>query len=252
MIFFPNAKINLGLNIIEKRSDGFHNIETLFIPFQLCDILEVVVAKELSINLYGMPLDSDPMNNLCVKAYNLIKSRYDIPPVGIHLYKKIPVGAGLGGGSSDAANTLIALNKLFSLNISDDNLAGYAGMLGSDCPFFIYNTPMIARGRGEMLSRYDISLDDYRIEMVAPPVFVSTKEAYSEVRPHRWDMQLQDVLALPVEQWKELLVNDFEENIFRKYPLLAKEKTALYERGAVYASMSGSGSSLFGLFRKSV
>jgi len=250
MIVFPNAKINLGLNVIEKRLDGFHNLESLFVPYFLCDILEVVQEEKFSMNLYGIKYDGKPMDNLCVKAYDLLKEIYDLPPVGIYLFKKIPVGAGLGGGSSDATSTLCLLNKMFSLNISDNDLSGYAVQLGSDCAFFIYNKPMIARGRGEILTPYNISFDNYIIELVVPSIFVSTKDAYTGIIPNKPAKSLQEVLSYPIEEWKELLVNDFEKSIFLKYPLLALEKEALYERGAVYASMSGSGSSLYGIFRK--
>lgn len=301
MVLYPNAKINLGLNIINKRSDGFHNLETLFLPVPLCDILEVVRCDEpfggrseshsaggsyglvagmgcgddvagkgcgdesgknfgdavgtrgvgdgAQIFLYGNKVEGDPADNLCMRAYRLMKDRFGIEPVEIHLYKKIPTGAGLGGGSSDAAFTLIALNQLFQLGLSDDDLAGFAAMLGSDCPFFIYNTPMMARGRGEILSRHNISLEGYHIELVHPEVFVSTKEAYAGVTPHEPEVWLQDALSHPIEEWRGLIVNDFEESIFKKYPALARAKQALYDHGAVYASMSGSGSSLYGIFR---
>jgi 4-diphosphocytidyl-2-C-methyl-D-erythritol kinase len=251
MIFFPNAKINLGLDIIEKRPDGFHNIETLFVPCpEYCDILEVLYAEKFSMHLYGPALDGDPMDNLCAKAYHLMAKIYDLPPVAIHLYKKIPVGAGLGGGSSDAAATLILLNRMFSLDLNDDVLAGHAASLGSDCPFFIYNLPMYATGRGEVLSPVDISLDDYRIELVTPDIFISTKEAYAGVTPRKPVVSILDIIKRPVEEWRGLLKNDFEESLFLKYPGLAAEKEALYARGAVYASMSGSGSALYGLFKK--
>lgn len=249
MILFPNAKVNLGLNVVAKRSDGYHDIETLFVPCtQLFDILEVVEQKESSLHLYGIPVVGDVEDNLCMKAYRLLQEKHSIPAVGIQLYKKIPMGAGLGGGSSDAANTLIAINKLFSLDLSDDTLAEYAAQLGSDCPFFIYNVPMFATGRGEILRQYDISLSQYRIEIVSPSVFVSTKEAYQGLTPHKPEVPLLEALSRPIEEWKDVVVNDFEESIFKKYPILAKEKEALYERGALYASMSGSGSSLFGIF----
>jgi 4-diphosphocytidyl-2-C-methyl-D-erythritol kinase len=251
MIFFPNAKINLGLNIIEKRPDGFHNIETLFVPCsEYCDILEVLYAEKFSMHLYGIVLDGDPMDNLCVKAYRLLADIYDLPPVAIHLYKKIPVGAGLGGGSSDAAGTLILLNKMFSLELTDEVLAAHAASLGSDCPFFIYNRPMYATGRGEILSPVEIFPDDYRIELVNPDIFISTKEAYAGVTPRKPEISISEIIKRPVEEWWGLLKNDFEESLFLKYPSLAAEKEALYARGAVYASMSGSGSTLYGLFKK--
>ncbi|MBQ1219189.1 MAG: 4-(cytidine 5'-diphospho)-2-C-methyl-D-erythritol kinase, partial [Bacteroidales bacterium] len=184
MILYPNAKINIGLNVIEKRVDGFHNLETLFYPVEAYDILEIVESDSLKMFQYGIDYPGEVMDNLCVRAYNLLKSEYNIPPVEIHLYKRIPVGAGLGGGSSDAAFTLKGLNDLFNLSIPDKKLWEYASMLGSDCPFFIYNKPMLGTGRGEILSEVEITdLSDYRIELVYPPYFVSTADAYRGIVP---------------------------------------------------------------------
>lgn len=250
MLYFPNAKINLGLNVIAKRSDGFHDIETLFVPVRhLCDVLEVLYSDELQMHLYGTPFDGDPMDNLCVKAWRLLSEKHGIPPVRINLHKNIPVGAGLGGGSSDAAFTLLALNTLFKIGLSPEELASYAARLGSDCPFFIFNRPMFARGRGEILTPFDFSLDGYRIEVVPQPVFVSTAEAYGGIKPAKPEISIEEVLAKPIDEWKDLLVNDFETTIFAKHPQLALAKQDLYDRGAVYAAMSGSGSSMFGLFK---
>lgn len=250
MLFFPNAKVNLGLNVIAKRSDGFHDIETLFVPvLHLCDILEVLHSDTFRMELYGNPFDGEPMDNLCVKAYRLLEESYDLPPVRINLYKNIPVGAGLGGGSADAAFTIIALNTLFKLGLSREEQAAYAARLGSDCAFFIYNRPMFACGRGEILSPFDISLDGYRIEVVPQNIFVSTKEAYAGITPAVPSMRLDEVLRHSVEEWKDLMVNDFEKTVFQRHPQIAQAKQNLYDRGAVYAAMSGSGSSVFGLFK---
>lgn len=250
MLLYPNAKLNLGLDIVEKRPDGFHNIETLFIPCELRDILEIVPSDSLEMYQYGLPYDGEAMDNLCVKAWKALNEKYSIPPVAIYLYKKIPVGAGLGGGSSDASHTLLALNELFSLGLTQEELADIAATLGSDCPFFIYNTPMLASGRGEILTPFDIDLSRWRIEIITPEIFVSTREAYAGVTPKRAEIPLEEILRRPVEEWRNLLKNDFEESVFAAHPQLAEEKRALYERGAVYASMSGSGSSLFGLFSR--
>jgi len=254
MIVYPNAKINLGLSVIRKRSDGFHDIETLFVPVpQLRDILEIVKSDTLQMLQYGISFDGDPMDNLCIKAYQLLKKDFGIPPVTICLHKNIPVGAGLGGGSSDAAHTLIVLNQLFDLNISQEQLCQYAAALGSDCAFFIYNRPMFATGRGEILTPAEINLNDYSIEVVTPDIFVSTKEAYAGVtprenQPNGNNMPLLEILSHSVDFWRGNLVNDFEKSVFAAHPEIAREKELLYKRGALYASMSGSGSALFGLF----
>lgn len=260
MILYPNAKINIGLNVLKKREDGFHSLETLFYPVQAADVLEIVQADELQMCQYGIEYPGDPMDNLCIKAYNALHRDYDIPPVAIHLYKKVPVGAGLGGGSSDAAFTLKGLNEMFSLGLSDERLAEYAAGIGSDCPFFIYNKPMIGTGRGEVLTDVEIfPLDDYEIKLIYPPYFVSTAAAYGGIVPRdkrvangeRFDSRtLLEMLSQPVETWRDCVVNDFETTVFAKIPQLASYKDQLYEQGAVYASMSGSGSAFFGIFKK--
>ncbi len=260
MILYPNAKINLGLSVLTKREDGFHNLETLFYPVEARDVLEIVESGSLQMHQYGIEYPGDPMDNLCVKAYKALAADFDIPPVAIHLYKKIPVGAGLGGGSSDAALTLRGLNEMFSLELSDERLADYAATLGSDCAFFIYNKPMLGTGRGEILEPVDIpSLEDYEIKLVYPPYFVSTAAAYGGIVPRdkrvasgeKMDTRsIVEILQQPVECWKDSLVNDFEKTVFAKIPELAHYKDNLYEQGAVYASLSGSGSAFFGIFRK--
>ncbi len=251
MISYPNAKINLGLNVVEKRSDGFHNIETLFVPyFGLADVLEIVYSDKPQMFQYGLKYNGDPYDNLCLKAYRLLSTSYKLPPVAIHLYKKIPVGAGLGGGSSDAAFTLMMLNRLFSLGIDREFLAGYANELGSDCSFFISNKPVMARGKGDVISPFDLDLSRYRIEIVNPGIFISTKEAYAGIVPAVPPVPLAEVLSRPVSEWKSLLANDFEKSIFTMYPRLADIKQSFYDRGAIYASMSGSGSSIYGIFAR--
>ena len=260
MILYPNAKINLGLSVLQKREDGFHNLETLFYPVNVNDVLEIVEGEELRMCQYGIEYPGDPMDNLCIKAYRALAADFDIPPVEIHLFKKVPVGAGLGGGSSDAAFTLRALNEMFSLELSDEKLAAYAATLGSDCPFFVYNRPMLGTGRGEILEPVEVpALEGYEIKLVYPPYFVSTAAAYGGIIPRsRWpemgweadSKSVMDILSQRVETWKNSLVNDFEKTVFAKIPELAAYKEELYAQGAVYASMSGSGSAFFGIFRK--
>ncbi len=258
MILYPNAKINIGLKVIEKRTDGFHNLETFFFPIELTDILEIVESDKTTLTLYGIKLDGIMEDNLCIKAYNMLANDFDLPPVEIHLFKRIPPGAGLGGGSSDAAHTLIALNKLFCLNLNHETLATYAARLGSDCPFFVYSRGlnadegegMLASGRGEILTPFKVpQLKGLKIRTVVPPVFVSTAEAYRGVIPSGPHYSLKDLLLMPVEMWKGAVNNDFENSVFKKHPLIEEHKQDLYNKGAIYASMSGSGSAVFGLFR---
>ena len=280
MITNPNVKINLGLNVLRKRDDGFHDLETLFVPYMgISDTLEIVVGDDYSRTsaaIFGKyapdmiaqgisedgklmitiarkeGVDWDPLKDLTAKAYNILAEDFDMPAVKIFLEKTSPVGAGLGGGSSDAAFALKMLNELCGLELSDDQLASYAARLGSDCAFFIYNRPMIGEGRGEILSSYDLpSMEDYDLQVLTPEgVAVSTKDAYGGIRPHLPEVPLREALKLSVEKWDGVLVNDFEETVFVKYPELAAIKRSLYDSGAVYASMSGSGSALFALYRR--
>ena len=259
MIVYPRAKVNIGLRIIGKRIDGFHDLETFFISAGKSDVLEVTESNELKINLFGLTLDSDPMQNLCVKAYNSMKEEFDIPPVEINLFKRIPFGAGLGGGSSDASGTIIAINKLYGLNLSSEKLAEIASKVGSDCPFFIYadelnpllGEGMIGRGRGNILTSYRIpSLESYEIEVEVPNVQVPTPEAYRGITPSGAGEPLEKLLEQPVEMWKDSVINDFEKSIFAKYPEIEQLKHNMYARGAIYASMSGSGSAVYGLFSR--
>lgn len=252
MVSFPNAKINLGLHVVEKRTDGFHNIETIFYPIKgLCDILEVIPSKtaEASLHNTGFTVDAPTASNLCIKAWQLLQNIYKIPPVDIYLHKQIPFGAGLGGGSADAAQTLLILNELFKLELSNDVLKQYALKLGSDCAFFIENKPMLASGRGEILSPINIDLSRYYIAVLKPSSGVSTAQAYAGITPRKSVFALADLSQYPIEQWKELLRNDFEPHIFNLLSEVAKLKEMLYKQGAAYASMSGSGSSVYGLFK---
>ena len=319
MITHPNVKINLGLNVLRKREDGFHDLETLFVPyFGISDTLEIIVGDDYSRTsaalfsryassvpvvqgsvkpegVFGVEteesvapklvqgisedgrlmitiareegVDWDPLKDLTAKAYMILAEDFALPPVKIFLEKTSPVGAGLGGGSADAAFALKMLNELCGLGLSEDRLAGYASSLGSDCAFFIYNRPMLGEGRGEILTEYEIkdidwqsasdghsgSLDGslYDLQVITPSgISVSTKEAYSGIRPHLPEVPLKEALARPVEEWDGILMNDFEETVFSVHPELAAIKRSLYESGAIYASMSGSGSALFALYRK--
>lgn len=249
MISFPNAKINLGLNIVERRPDGYHNIETVFYPVPLTDILEIVpTTGEPSLACYGNAVDCPVEKNLVMKAYRMMQERFDLPPVAMHLYKHIPDGAGLGGGSSDAAHALLMLNKMFDLQQPDSELATMAARLGADCAFFIYNRPMMATGIGDVLSSIDVTLNGKTLLLVKPPVGVDTRTAYSRVVPHAPATSLERTVHLPVAAWDGLLVNDFEASVFAALPQLWLIKAQLMDAGAQYAAMSGSGSTVFGIF----
>ncbi len=250
MIAFPVCKINLGLSIISKREDGYHNLETCFYPVDWSDILEVIPSDVTSFSTSGIGIPGDEKSNLCLRAYHLLKQDFQLPPVKIHLHKIIPMGAGLGGGSSDGAKTLQLLNDIFQLKLSIDQLLKYASQLGSDCSFFLYDRPMMGSGKGEILSETSVSLKDYFIVLVKPPVHVSTQQAYANVIPREPVMPLAEVLRLPVAEWKAHLKNDFEDSVFMTQPVISEIKEQLYSQGAVYASMSGSGSSVFGIFEK--
>lgn len=257
MIVYPKAKVNVGLRIIRKRPDGFHDLETFFISAGKSDVLEVTESAELIMNQYGLELDSDPGQNLCVKAYNVMREECGIPPVEISLFKRIPFGAGLGGGSSDAAGTIIAINRLYKLELTSDRLAEIAAKVGSDCPFFIYadclnseiGEGMIGRGKGDLLTPFVVpDMSNYNIKIVVPDIFVSTPEAYRGVVPSGVKEPLETLLLKPVESWRDSIKNDFEHNILKKYPKIREIKDQMYRDGALYASMSGSGSAVYGLF----
>ncbi|MBD0400451.1 4-(cytidine 5'-diphospho)-2-C-methyl-D-erythritol kinase [Flammeovirga sp. EKP202] len=248
MISFPNAKINIGLAITSKREDGYHDIASCFYPIGWTDILEIVPSEELSFSSTGIDIPGDANGNLCLKAYHLLKSDFDISPVTIHLHKVIPIGAGLGGGSADGAYALKMLNEIFELNLSTEKLEEYALELGSDCPFFITNNPLWVTGRGEVFSKIELSLAGKWIMMVNPNIHISTKEAYSGVVPMELEADLKQIVEDDISIWKEKVNNDFEQGIFKNHPQIKEIKEHLYKEGAVYASMTGSGSTLFGIF----
>lgn len=258
MIVFPNCKINLGLNIIRKRSDGFHDLETVFYPIPVFDVLEIIPAGEprseqaaISFATSGLPFEASHENNLCLKAFHLLRNDFPgLPAVQIHLHKTIPIGAGLGGGSADAAFTVKLLNDKFLLNLSADQLIHYALQLGSDCPFFIINKPCFATGRGEVAEPINIDLSRYKFILVNPGITIHTTNAFSQVTPALPDVSIKEIIQQPVTAWKENLKNDFEDSAFSQYPEIKKIKDELYAAGAVYASMSGSGSTVYGIFEK--
>ena len=253
MITFPNAKINLGLNIVEKRPDGYHNLETIFYPINLQDALEVTRRenndKEYTLHISGSPLEGEPEDNLVVKAYKLLKKDYPgLLPVDIHMYTHIPAGAGLGGGSSDAACMIKLLNDKFSLGLSTERMEEYAVKLGADCAFFIRNKPVFATGIGNLFEPVELSLKGYHIILIKPDIFVSTRDAFAEIKPVRPAVSLKEIVKQPMETWKNSMKNDFEDSVFKKFPEIAAIKDELYDLGAVYAAMSGSGSSVYGIF----
>lgn len=251
MTVYPNAKINIGLNVVERRQDGYHNIETIFYPINLQDALTIKHAEtnnEYEFLSSGIEIGENPENNLTIKAFRLLNAHYQLPPVEISLAKQIPVGAGLGGGSSDAAFMLKALNELFQLNISIEDLEKLASLLGADCPFFIKNKPVFASGIGNIFTPINLSLEGYRLLLVKPEIQVSTPEAYAGVTPIASESSLTKLIQKPIETWKDSIVNDFEKSVFGKYPEIAKLKKQMYDMGATYASMSGSGSSVYGIF----
>ena len=297
MILCPNAKINIGLDVVSRREDGYHDIESLFVPVpELRDVLEVVKADKPGLKTYGLECDVPPEKNLCFKAFRLMQERFGIGNINIFLYKNIPMGAGLGGGSSDAAFTLVAINEVFGLGLRREQLAAIAAELGSDCPFFVYNRPMFASGRGEILTPYPIDLTGYHIEVITPGIHISTPEAYKGVDSIKFGLGadastaavsmmpntgavgeetvragnrreestgperscfgdpgvsgLKNKLSLGIDKWRENVINDFEAYAFAKYPILAETKQSLYDKGAVYASMTGSGSAIYGIFAR--
>jgi 4-diphosphocytidyl-2-C-methyl-D-erythritol kinase len=250
VIYFPNCKINLGLSITEKRFDGFHNIETVMVPLPLTDILEVIGFNNHKMEFHqtGIELDSAHEDNLVIKAYKLMQQKFCLEPVKIHLHKVIPAGAGLGGGSSDATFMISALNDLFELQLPKEKLLELAGKIGSDCPFFIENRPVLATARGTVFSTAPLDLSNYFIVLVKPNIHIPTKDAYSWITPKIKDRSLIEIISEPIETWKENLINDFEIPLFERYPTLREVKENLYNAGAVYASMTGSGAAVYGIF----
>lgn len=252
MIAFPPCKINLGLHVVAKRADGYHDIETCFFPVPWTDILEIIPASDFQFTSSGIDIPGKEEENLCVKAFALLRDAFKIPFFKIHLHKIIPMGAGLGGGSSDAAHTLRLLNTIFELKLSTEQLKSYAAQLGSDCSFFIGDEPMLGTGRGEILNPISINLAEHYLVLVKPNVHVSTKDAYAELTPKTPLHKIKEVLQQPVNSWRGSLINDFEPSVFHKFPKIEKVKNRLYELGATYACMSGSGATVFGLFEKPV
>lgn len=250
MIAFPPAKINLGLYVIEKRPDDFHNIETLLYPIQWCDILEIVKSEEFKFSQSGLTIDGDVNDNLCVKAYNLLKQDYNLSPVHIFLYKNIPAGAGLGGGSSDGAHTLLLLNEIFSLTLTLKQLTHYCIKLGSDCAFFLHRKPMLGKQKGDVLTPIDLSLKKYFIVIVMPPLQVSTADAYGAIIPKHPGVNITEKIMLPMHLWQHVLENDFEKQVISKNPMLKMIKKKLYNSGALYSSMTGSGAAIYGIFEE--
>jgi 4-diphosphocytidyl-2-C-methyl-D-erythritol kinase len=270
MISYPNAKINLGLNVVEKRSDGYHNIESVFYPVPLCDILEILpsASGEATFQTSGLPVPGPHSENLCLKAFDIIQSAVRSPQpadfspqsavrrppsaLSIYLHKQLPTGSGLGGGSSDGAFALKMMNEIFGLFIDEEKMVQMALRLGSDCPFFIRNRPAFAEGRGEILSDINVDLKGYFLALVIPPVQVSTAQAYGMLTPGKPPVSVKEITALSVDSWKDKLGNDFEKPVFEKFPEIGEVKKKLYGLGAIYASMSGSGSAVYGLFRNPV
>lgn len=249
MIVFPNAKINIGLNVVSKREDGYHNLETIFFPVKLADAIEFAEAEETTLTTSGIQIDGDPEQNLVLKAFRLLQSDFNLPPLRFHLHKVIPFGAGLGGGSSDAAFTLKMLNEYFNLGLTQQNLELYAAQIGADCPFFILNKPTFATGIGNKFHNIELNLTDYEIVILKPNFFISTPEAYKNVIPRNPKFRLTEIIKTPVNDWKNLIVNDFEKSVIPKYPQIAELKQILYDLGAGFASISGSGSAVYGIFR---
>ena len=251
MIVFPNCKINLGLHILGKREDGFHNLETVFYPVPFKDALELIPSTNTDIEFTGtgLAVDGNAADNLCVKAYHLLKKDFrEIPAVKIHLHKAIPLGAGLGGGSADAAFMLKLLNEKFKLNLSTDQLINYAQQLGSDCPFYIINKPCFATGRGEVLEEITVDLSAYKMVLINPGIHINTGWAFSNITPALPVKSIKEIIQQPISSWKHELKNDFETAVFTAHPAIKEIKEKLYSQGAIYAAMSGSGSTVFGFF----
>ena len=256
MLTYPNAKINLGLNITEKRPDGYHNLETVFYPIPLQDAIEVTRHEgnqPYTLKIKGVNIEGESDNNLVIKAYNLLKKDFStMPSVDIHMYKHIPTGAGLGGGSADAAFMIKLLNDKFKLGLSIEKMEEYAAILGADCAFFIQNKPVFATGIGNIFEPVQLSLKGYYLVLVKPDIFVSTKDAFAHIQPKQPTHSLKEIARMPIVTWRATMKNDFEDSVFQKFPEIAAIKDKLYDMGAIYASMSGSGSSVFGIFREQV
>ncbi|MEO7264306.1 MAG: 4-(cytidine 5'-diphospho)-2-C-methyl-D-erythritol kinase [Ferruginibacter sp.] len=255
MVVFPHCKINIGLQVLGKRPDGYHNIQTVFYPLAVYDVLEIIEASpgnyHFSFRSSGLPITAPATKNICVKAYEAFKAKCkQLPEIHMHLHKAIPIGAGLGGGSADAAFVLKLLNEKFYAGLSEDEISNIAETLGSDCVFFTQNLPCFAEGRGEMLSPVSLDLSAFKILLVYPAIHINTAIAFKEIKPNKNPVDIKSAMNLPVTDWKNIISNDFEKTIFPRYPILAEIKNNLYKSGAIYASMSGSGSTLYGIFKK--
>lgn len=252
MLIYPNAKINLGLYVTERRADGYHNLETVFLPIPLHDVIEINAAPREVVPLHfrseGLAVNCEQGGNLIERVCLALSEEFQLPPLDVSLSKRIPMGAGLGGGSSDAAFTLCALNELFALELSAGEMERRLAAFGADCPFFVRNEPAYATGIGDVLTPYALSLKGYVLALVKPATFVSTREAYAGIRPKPAPVDLREALARPVATWRECVTNDFEESVFAAHPDIAAIKATLYDMGAIYAAMSGSGSTVFALF----
>ena len=247
------AKINLGLNIVRKRADGYHDLETVFYPVKIHDEIEIEQknsqAEACTLCIQGHKIEGNPQDNLIVKAYLLLAEKYNIPPIHVTLDKQIPMQAGMGGGSADCGYTIRLLNDMFHLGLSIEEMQRHAAKLGADCAFFITAQPSYAEGIGDILTPVDLNLNDYYIAIVKPPIAISTKEAFAGIHAKAPKKNCKEIIKLPIEQWKNLLVNDFEESILPQHPIIGQIKQSLYDEGALYAAMSGSGSALFGIFK---
>lgn len=252
MIAFPNAKINIGLNITSKRADGYHNLSSCFLPIDWKDALEIVPAEKFEFTSSGLHIPGNSSANLCAKAYELLKEKHDIPPVKMHLHKVIPMGAGLGGGSADGAFALKLLNDQFDIGLTDKQLEAYAKTLGADCPFFIENKPKLVSGIGEVMEDISIDLSGHSIVVVFPGIHVSTKTAFSGITPKAPDYDIKTILQQSPKLWQDAIINDFEETVFTAHPEIERIKKQLIDLGVDYASMTGTGSAVFGLFEKGI
>lgn len=266
MVLFPNCKINLGLRVIRKRNDGYHDLETVFIPLAIHDALEIIQKEDSPAGQYSIPdshqnniefsssgetIGTKPEDNLCTRAYQLLKKNFpQLPPIQMHLHKAIPIGAGLGGGSADGAFTLKLLNQKFQLGLSTEKLTAHALQLGSDCPFFLINKPCFATGRGETLEPIKLDLSPYKFVIVNPGIHINTTEAFSLLTPSTHLKSIKNIIAQTIKTWRKELQNDFEEPVFRKYSEINSIKEELYRAGALYSSMTGSGSTVYGIFEK--
>ncbi len=248
VLVFPSCKINIGLRITEKRSDGFHNLQSCFYPVGWSDALESIPSSTFSFSSSGLPIPGESAKNLCVRAYELLKADFDLPPIQIHLHKIVPIGAGLGGGSADAAFMLKLLNEQFAVGLDVAQLENYARKLGSDCAFFIQNRPLYCTEKGDVFADIGVDLQGFHVVLIYPNLAISTAEAYAGVQPRQPETVLCEQLQMPIDTWRNTVRNDFEDSLFPKYPVLNQLKQQLYEAGAVYASMSGSGSTVYGIF----